>query len=164
MNESAGSGGAALDRTTGMSAGELTHIVAPEDAVRIAGESAIGSPILAKGPDGAYHLQGSCCRICGKFQFPAAVLCPQHLEPTAPALLSDAGIVYAGVRVDLAPSGFEAMAPYWAAYVDLPDHEVRVFAPLDYGDLVPAHGDHVLLAPTILPNGVFAPSYRPAPR
>jgi uncharacterized OB-fold protein len=123
----------------------------------IVGENSIGEAILKPGSDGVLHLQGSRCPQCDDIRYPSQVRCPHDLTLMEPVDLSDEGRLYAAVRVDLAPQGFEQ--PYWVGYIDLPDG-VRVFAPLRCDvELPPSDGDAVGLVIGTVRNGVQAPMY-----
>lgn len=110
----------------------------------IVGEKALGTRIFEPDAAGVDHLVGSRCPVCTDIRFPPRALCPIDLGPTERVLLADDGVVYAAVRIELAPKGFEA--PYWAGYVDLPEG-VRVFARIAMDDPEdrPMHGDTVSL-------------------
>lgn len=107
---------------------------------RLPGEHALDQQTLRE-IDGAWRLVGSRCGTCGTVQFPPRVLCPDDLTECDEAVLGTGGVVYEASLVRVAPVGFTA--PYWVAYVDLPEG-VRLFAQLDWtGDDEPRHGDAV---------------------
>ncbi|MQA24959.1 MAG: hypothetical protein GEU94_05695 [Micromonosporaceae bacterium] len=107
---------------------------------RLPGEHALDQQVLRKSNE-RWRLVGSRCASCGKVFFPPRTLCADDLTKCEERLLSTQGTVYEASHIRVAPVGFTA--PYWIAYVDLPEG-VRLFAQLDWrGDEPPRHGDAV---------------------
>lgn len=84
----------------------------------------------------AGRLMGSRCRACGTRAFPPRAHCERCLaDDFELAPVSGRGRLYTWTRIDAAPSGFEAWAPYTIGVVDLEDGG-RALAWI--GDSVPA--------------------------
>jgi uncharacterized OB-fold protein len=107
---------------------------------RLPGQHALDQQIMVE-RDGRWRLMGSRCPACGTAYFPPRVLCAADLTECAEVELSARGTIYEASRIMVAPVGFTA--PYWVAYVDLPER-VRLWALLDWSaDREPTHGDQV---------------------
>jgi uncharacterized OB-fold protein len=77
------------------------------------------------GPDGPWLL-GSRCDRCGRYAFPARLVCPRCKERTmVPARLGQRGTLYSFTVCHVAPAGWRA--PYLQAYVQLGEG-LRVFS------------------------------------
>ena len=71
------------------------------------------------------------CAGCGRVTFPARAACA-HCPPGTPVeghLLSTRGVIYAATTIHL-PSALGHPAPYSYGYVELPEDDTRIFAPL----------------------------------
>jgi uncharacterized OB-fold protein len=68
----------------------------------------------------AGRLMGSRCRACGTRAFPPRAHCERCLSDDFELVpVSGRGRLYTWTRIDAAPSGFEAWAPYTIGVVDL---------------------------------------------
>ena len=68
------------------------------------------------------RIMGSRCRSCGARSFPPRADCERCLSGDFELVpVSGAGRLYTWTRIDAAPSGFEAWAPYTIGVVDLDD-------------------------------------------
>ena len=66
------------------------------------------------------RLMGSRCKACGLTSFPPRADCPACMSGEFDLQeISGRGTVYTYTRIDAAPSGFEDVAPYTIAVVDL---------------------------------------------
>lgn len=66
------------------------------------------------------RLMGSRCKSCGLTNFPPRADCPTCMsEEFELQEISGRGTIYTYTRIDAAPSGFEDVAPYTIAVVDL---------------------------------------------
>lgn len=114
--------------------------------------------------DGRWELLGSRCPVCARNYYPPRELCAEDLARCDTAVLSRTGTVYAAAEVHLGPVGFPA--PYWVAWVDLPE-AVRVYTILDVPEGGQARpGDPVELAPRVVrtePHPVLGPVFRLSP-
>lgn len=95
--------------------------------VRLPGQDALDIQVMAE-LDGRWELMGSRCPRCSRCFYPPRALCPDDLAESESVPLSRRGHVYAAVEVARGPVGFDA--PYWVAWVDLPEG-VRVYTILD---------------------------------
>jgi uncharacterized OB-fold protein len=100
------------------------------------GQDSLDRQLLAKTAAG-WVLVGSRDPDSPHVWFPPRVLSSSDLQPAELVELGEEGILYCAVEVFLAPVGFEG--PYWVGYVDMPSG-VRVFAPLDVGEVDPVPG------------------------
>lgn len=71
------------------------------------------------------------CAGCGRVTFPARAACPNCPSgtPIDDHLLSTRGVIYAATTIHL-PSALGHPAPYSYGYVELPEDDTRIFAPL----------------------------------
>lgn len=91
--------------------------------VHLPGEHALDHQIIGRF-EGRWRLVGSRCGECAAVHYPPHEICPVDLAPCVDVPLTETGVLSEAVRVAIAPVGFAA--PYWVAYVDLPEN-VRVF-------------------------------------
>ncbi|MEM2093719.1 MAG: Zn-ribbon domain-containing OB-fold protein [Candidatus Bathyarchaeia archaeon] len=68
-----------------------------------------------------YNLKGSRCETCGNVFFPARDICPncRREGKITPAEFSGKGSIYAHTVIRAPPKGFEYLAPYSVAIVQL---------------------------------------------
>ena len=88
------------------------------DRTRTPGQHALDRQVVQRF-DGEWRVATSTCPACGDVRYPPRELCVSDLTPCEPTPLSRHGVVYEAVRVDIPPVGF--VAPYWLAYVDMPE-------------------------------------------
>lgn len=86
-------------------------------------------------PEEKPYLIGGKCRSCGRTFFPKRRFCSScQAEGTIEEVpLSTQGVLYSFCVIHTPPEGFEA--PYALGYVDLPEEDLRIFAPLAADDL-----------------------------
>jgi uncharacterized OB-fold protein len=126
------------------------------------GQQVVAFQIISEGEDG-WRLMGSRDRS-GQYYYPPRSLSPIDQAPCEQVELSAHGTLFCAVQVHLAPVGFEA--PYWVAYVDMPEG-VRVFGPLLWeGSEAPEPGLRVSYTVDIVrdhPSPVLGPVFNAAP-
>lgn len=126
----------------------------------VPGHESTDHPILQDLGDGL-ALVASRCTECATIRFPPRELCVADLAATETIPVSREGVLYEAVSVELAPVGFDA--PYWAAYVDMPEG-IRVFGPYR-SDADPTHGMAVRYSIGVVrtePAEMLGPVFEPA--
>lgn len=82
-----------------------------------------------------YALVGEVCPHCDAKIFPPRDICPScHGEAKTPFTFSGQGEIYSYTRMNSAPAGFEAQAPYTIALVKLVEGPVVTAQLTDLGD------------------------------
>jgi uncharacterized OB-fold protein len=118
--------------------------------MKLPGQHALDDQILQE-RNGEWFLVGSRCPACSTVYYPPRRLCADDLDTCETVDLSRYGTLYEAVQVLVAPQGFDA--PYWIAYVDLPEGP-RVFAPLKWTEPgEPRHGAKVVWNVEVVKDG-----------
>ena len=80
------------------------------------------------------HLIGGRCAACGRYHFPAAVICPFcGAGEIARVELSETGILWGWTAVTAAPPGYGGDAPFGFGVVELPEG-LRVITRVEEAD------------------------------
>jgi len=78
--------------------------------------------LFRTGADGAPHLVGGRCRVCGRHHFPLFSTCPWcSAEDVEEAALSATGTLWGWTAVTAAPPGYRGEVPFGFGVVELPE-------------------------------------------
>ncbi len=91
----------------------------------------ITDEICRQDENGKYKLYGSICKKCGHKTYPSSSFCTSCLsQDLEPYDLAEEGEIYTYTIIRVRPPYGHYPSPHPLAYVDMPESEARVMAPL----------------------------------